>query len=220
MKRSINNQLYTQINYAVILHNIIYYPLFTWRHIFGPLYPSLAVFLSFFAGCLYSLVVLILTEISVIKALLIFKWSWIVGIDEQFAGTFSILLNVGYVLVSQSARFVHNLKRFWNYFSFDSIFRYLLGSFHGTLDFQLLSGLYLGRQKNWYATIFLTITFSISTSSFILVFVKKIKERYKEKILLQQINIQIPDASAQNHFNNVQNNVAILSGIEMTMIVG
>ena len=123
MKRSINNQLYTQINYAVILHNIIYYPLFTWRHIFGPLYPSLAVFLSFFAGCLYSLVVLILTEISVIKALLIFKWSWIVGIDEQFAGTFSILLNVGYVLFSQSARFVH---KFYLYQVFATIFLLIL----------------------------------------------------------------------------------------------
>ena len=49
---------------------------------------------------------LLLTEMSVIKALMVLKWSWIVGVDEQFAGTFLVLLNGGYILVSQSARFV------------------------------------------------------------------------------------------------------------------
>ena len=51
---------------------------------------------------------LLLTEMSVVKALLIFKWSWIVGVDEQFAGVFLISLNVGYSVISQTFRYVYN----------------------------------------------------------------------------------------------------------------
>ena len=49
---------------------------------------------------------ILLTEMSLIKALMVFKWYWIVGIDENFAGTFLIVLNLGYILVSQTIRFV------------------------------------------------------------------------------------------------------------------
>ena len=92
MKRSINNQLTTQFSCAMILHNLISSPLFTWRNIFGPIHSSLAVFETYFANLWSSLCLLLLTEMSVIKALLLFKWSWIVGIDEQFAGCFFIFV--------------------------------------------------------------------------------------------------------------------------------
>ena len=106
MKRSINNQLATQFSCAMILHNIISSTLFTWRSIFGPIYLKLAVLESFMTNVWATSSFLLLTEMCVIKALLAFKWSWIVGVDEQFAGTFLILLNSGYILISQSARFV------------------------------------------------------------------------------------------------------------------
>ena len=90
----------------MIMNNIISSTLFTWRSFFGPIYPKLAVFESFVTNIWSSSSFLLLTEMCVIKALLAFKWSWIVGVDEQFAGTFLILLNCGYILISQFARFV------------------------------------------------------------------------------------------------------------------
>ena len=108
----------------------------------------------------------------------------------------------------------------------------MLGTFYGTTHFQLLSGLYIGRQKEPYSLIFLTITSFISTVALICMTGKKIKERYKDKKLLQQINIYIqnPPAQFQHNneknpppqfqYNNVKNNVSLLNGFEMTMMVG
>ena len=104
LKRSINNQLSTHLSFVMILHNIICSSLFTWRNIFGAIHPSLAVFETYLANIWGNWCLLLLTEMSVIKAFLTFKWSWIVGVDEQFAGTFLIFLNLGYILISQTAR--------------------------------------------------------------------------------------------------------------------
>ena len=105
-------------------------------------------------------------------------------------------------------------------FNFDSNSRYMLGTFYGTTQFQLLSGLYVGRQKEPYSLIFLTITSFISTVALICMTGKKIKERYKDKKLLQQINIQIPNPPAQFQYNNEKNNVSLLNVFEMTLLVG
>ena len=106
MKRSINNQLSTHLSCAMILHNIIYSTLFTWRSIFGPIHPKLAVFESYFINLWVSLSLLLLTEMSAIKVLMIFKWSWIVEVDENFAAFVLLIWNLGYIILSQTARFV------------------------------------------------------------------------------------------------------------------
>ena len=71
---------------------------------FGTLNFHLAAFESYMANFSLHWGLLLITEMSVIKALLIFKWYWIVGVDEQFAGTFLILWNLGYTFLSQTAR--------------------------------------------------------------------------------------------------------------------
>ena len=70
-------------------------------------------------------------------------------------------------------------------------FRYMLGTFHGTTHFQLLSGFYIGRQEESYWPIFSILICFISLISFMCVSYKKTKEKYRDKILLQQINVQI-----------------------------
>ena len=105
-----------------------------------------------------------------------------------------------------------------NLYSFS---RYMLGTFYGTTHFQLLSGLYIGRQKEPYNPIFISLTFFVSSTAFICIFVKKIRERYKDKMILQQINIQIQTPPPpQFQYNNVKNNQPILNGLEMTLTVG
>ena len=108
LKRSINNQLASQFSCVLILHTIISSTLLTLRSIFGPIHTSLAVFETYFTNIWIGLSCLILAETSAIKTLMVFKWSWIVEVDEQFAGTFLMVFNLGYHLVSQTARFVHN----------------------------------------------------------------------------------------------------------------
>ena len=107
MKRSINNQLWSQAALAMILHNCVCCTIFLLRFIFGPLYFVIAVLESFIVNIYISWVLLVLAEVSVMNALLIYKFSWIVGIDENFAGKFLLKFNLGYSLISQSARFVH-----------------------------------------------------------------------------------------------------------------
>ena len=109
MKRSINNQLWSQVSLAMILYNCVCSTIFSLRFIIGPLYSGVALFESFIADIYMSWTFLVLVEISVIKAFLIYKFSWIVGVDENFAGNFLLKFNLGYILISQTTRFVNKI---------------------------------------------------------------------------------------------------------------
>ena len=50
---------------------------------------------------------LVLAEISIVKALLINRFSLVMGVDENFAGRFLLRFNLGYLLISQTGRYVH-----------------------------------------------------------------------------------------------------------------
>ena len=117
MKRSINNRLWSQVALAMILQNCVSSTIFLVRFMFGPLHFGVALFEVCFVNIYISWIYLALAEISVIKALLIFKFSWIVGIDEIFAGRFLLKFNLGYSLISQTARLVH---KFYSYTFFSS----------------------------------------------------------------------------------------------------
>jgi hypothetical protein len=106
MKRSINNQLWSQVAMAMILYNCVCSTIFLLRFIFGPLDFAVAAFASCIANIWMSWALLVLVEISVIKALWISKFSLIVGINENFAGSFLVKFNLGYIFVSHTARFV------------------------------------------------------------------------------------------------------------------
>ena len=109
MKRSINNQLVSQVGLAMILFNCVSSTIFLLRFIFGPLNFGVAVFETWIGNIYLSWTLLVLAEISVMNALLIHKFSWIVGIDEDFAGKFLLKFNLGYCLISQTARFVQKI---------------------------------------------------------------------------------------------------------------
>ena len=104
LKRSINNQLVTQLSFAMILHNIVCTSILTWRILFGPVHHFPAIFESYIYNFWVNWSLLILTETFLIKAFLIFKWTRIV--EENFIGLFLILLNLGCIILCQSARWV------------------------------------------------------------------------------------------------------------------
>ena len=106
MKRSIINHLLSQLCLAMILYNCVCSTLFLLRFILGPLYFCVATFETYIANVWMSWSLLLMAEISIIKALLSNKFSWVTGIDENFAGRFLLRFNVGYLLISQTGRFV------------------------------------------------------------------------------------------------------------------
>ena len=229
MKRSINNRLWSQVGLAMILHNCVCCTIFLLRFIFGPLYFVISVLESWVVNIYISWVLLVLAEISVMKALLIHKFSWIVGIDENFAGKFLLKFNLGYSLISQSARFVHKFYSgtfllnliFPQNFLFNS--RYLLGSFFETMHFQLLSGIQLTIRPRLYGPIYFSIIFLTSTIAFVITNIKKMKERYKEWKFHQNINVNLnvqQHNEGQLQFNNVKNNFPLLSGFQIALLVG
>jgi hypothetical protein len=229
MKRSINNQLVSQVGLAMIIRNCVCGTIFLLRFMFGPLHFGCAVFEVFILNSYVSCTFLVLAEISVIKALLIHKFSWIVGFDEDFAGRFLLKFNLGYSLISTSARFVHKcyLDTFFlnlilqQNFLFNS--RYYIGTFFHTVHFQLLSGIKLTIRPELYESIYISIIFLISAIAFGITSMKKMKERYKEWKFHQNINVNLnkqQNYEGQLQFNNVKNNIPLLSGFQLALLVG
>ena len=107
MIRSIINHLLSQLCLAMILYNCVCTTIFLLRFILGPLYFCVATFETYIVNVWMSWGLLVVAEISIVKALLITKFSWVTGIDENFAGRFLLRFNLGYLLISQTARFVH-----------------------------------------------------------------------------------------------------------------
>ena len=120
MKRSIINHLLSQLCLAMILYNCVCSTIFLLRFIFGPLCFCVATFETYIANVWINWTLLLMAEILIIKALLINKFSWVTGIDENFAGRFLLRFNVGYILISQTGRFVriffHEIQVIFKYF--------------------------------------------------------------------------------------------------------
>ena len=87
----------------------------------GPLYIPIATYVSLLNNICTSWYLLTLTQMTLVKVLMIFKWSFMTGIDDNFVGEFLILVNVGFLSLSQ-------LARYW------------LGSMYESQEFHLLSG--------------------------------------------------------------------------------
>mgnify|MGYP001367525576 CR=1 FL=1 len=215
LKRSINNQLWSQAGLTMILHICVCSTIFMLRFMFGPLHFGVALFEVCFVNIYISWIYLALAEISVIKALLIFKFSWIVGIDENFTGRFLLKFNLGYSLISQTARLVHKLysNTFFIKLTFPQNFlfnsRYFLGSFFDAVHFQLLTGIKFTIRPRLHGPIYLSIISVTCAITFAITNIKKMKETYKEWKFHQNINInlntQLP-CEGQLQFNNVKNN--------------
>ena len=87
----------------------------------GPLYICIATYVSLLNNICISWYLLTLTQMTLVKVLMIFKWSFMTGIDDNFVGGFLILVNVGFLSLSQ-------LARHW------------LGSMYESQEFHMLSG--------------------------------------------------------------------------------
>ena len=69
--------------------------------IFGPLNLYIALFGSLVDNICLAWGFLCITEISVLKAIMIFKWSRIAGMDDNFFGLILAQGNIGFLVLSQ-----------------------------------------------------------------------------------------------------------------------
>ena len=104
-KRTIINQLLTQISFIVIFLNILVLPPILWKIFIGPLYPFMAIFAIKTLGFLFFMYSLTTTEIMIFKCLFIWKWTWTVSRDENFYSFFALLFN----LLISSLVFLQNI---------------------------------------------------------------------------------------------------------------
>ena len=115
LKRSLKNQLITQFGYAMMLNNTICTPCLTWRILFGPVHIEIAAFTSFIENFSVTWLFLCLTESFVIKALMLFKFPRMAGLDDSFMARFFLLSNLGFLCLCNGSRYVflfsfHNVK--------------------------------------------------------------------------------------------------------------
>ena len=109
---------------------------------------------------------------------------------------------------------------------FFSNFRYFLGSFFDSRQFQLLSGIKLKIKirPNLYLPIYLSIIILTSTIAFVSANIKKMKERYKERKFHQNINVNLSEQQPYEgqlpRVNNVKKNVPIFNGFQIAIVVG
>ena len=120
-----------------------------------------------------------------------------------------------------------------------SFSRYFFGHYFETVHFQLLSGIKFSDRQGVYGPIYLSIILLTSVIAFFSTNIKKIKERYKEWIFHQNINnnlnnqqpengdvseasepLEVPCHYVQLPFNIVKNNIQLINGVEMAVIVG
>ena len=95
----------------------------------------------------------------------------------------------------------------------------MLGTFHRTVHFQLLTGLHLGQQEVTYWQIFIPLMLLIPTLAISCIICKRIKEMYKDRKILQQININLKtqEPKWKNEFRDLENDYSILHEPEIVM---
>jgi hypothetical protein len=93
-----------QIWYCPFIAHNICTPLLTWRILFGTLNPNIAVFESFLGNVFTTWGLLCITETVVIKALMISKFSYMAGINDDFMGRFFLYGNLGFLFLCHLSR--------------------------------------------------------------------------------------------------------------------
>ena len=131
------------------------------------------------------------------------------GINDQFLGTCISIVTLGLIIGPQMAR-------------------YILGSHRETMHFQLLSGLNLGPEEDYFWPIYISISFSFTMIALFIIMIQNTIGRYKEWKLTHNVQINLHEVSDEGHrnaeenvpcYNNAKYNVALLNGNEIAVTV-
>ena len=213
MKRSLKNQLVAQMGYCMIINNTICTPLLTWRIFFGPLSLEIAAFNSFCKNISVIWSVTCLTQVFLVKALMLNKFSYMAGLDDTFMSRFLFLETLGFLFLSQLSRFY-------------------LGSMYESVEFQVLSGIIVEEEPIFYP-IYMTLMLFIFGLAYGFITTKKLSEKFKEYKLQKSLKVNIQDSfftiSGQEKsrvnkmetpmkINNFKYNVPLLNGMHFAVL--
>ena len=93
-KRTVINQLLSQITFVIIAINIICLPILTWRRLISVLYPIFATFLQRFFTFSFIMISLTFSEMLMFKVMYIRISYWIASRDENFLSLFCFCFNL------------------------------------------------------------------------------------------------------------------------------
>ena len=175
---------------------------------YNQLYPlaffclSENIFVSWFGFCFL--------EGLMFKALLLFKYSWISGMNDLFVERFLLLTNLSSQIIIQT-------------------FRYWLGSMHESREFQLLSGIKVSYTEVYW-TIFPIVFLIIVAISYIIIIVKKVLEKVRDCKVQRTVSISTLESAQSIHsgtstptsqyWNTTKYNPAIFSGVHTFIFIG
>ena len=146
------------------------------------------------------------------KALLLFKFSWISGMNDLFVERFILLINFISQVITQT-------------------FRYWLGSMHESREFQVLSGIKVSYTEVYW-TIYPIVFLIIVGISYTIISVKKILELVKDHQTQNVVNISIlesaqaiysgtaSETSTSSLWNTTKYNPAIFDGLHICIFIG
>ena len=213
MKRSLKNQLLAQMGYSMIINNTICTPLLTLRIYFGPLSPEIAAINSFWKNVSMFWIFTYLTEVFVVKTLMLNKFSYMARLDDTFMSRFLFLENLGFLFLSQSSRFY-------------------LGSMYESIEFQVLSGIMV-KETAIFWPIYMTVMLLIFGLAYGSITTKKLIEKFKDYKLQKRSKVNIQenfftisgqDKTGENKMttplkiNNFKYNVPLLNGIHFAVL--
>ena len=155
----------------------------------------------------------LLTEVFVVKALMLNKFSYMARLDNTFMSRFLFLENLGFLFLSQLSRF-------------------FLGSMYESIEFQVLSGIMVEEEPIFWP-IYMTVMLFIFGMAYGFITTKKLMEKFKEYKLKKSLKVNIQenfftiigqDKSRENKMttplkvNNFKYNVPLLNGIHFAVL--
>ena len=93
-KRTVINQLLSQISFVIIAVNILFLPILIWRRLISVLSSIIASFLQKFLAFSFIMISLTLSEMLIFKHIYVWKFTWIASRDECFFSSFCFFFNL------------------------------------------------------------------------------------------------------------------------------
>ena len=130
----------------------------------------------------------------VVKALMLYKFPYMAGLDDNFMGKVLLIGNIGFIIISQVSRLY-------------------IGSFHESFEYQLLTGIRM-KENTIFWPIFMTTILSIFGIAFGSIIMKKMVEKLKERKLQKHLkvkistNISIIEMCQKNPSKNLEKNLS------------
>ena len=147
-------------------------------------------------------------ELVIFKALLLFKFSRISGINDFFVARFLLLFNLISQAITQS-------------------FRYSIGSMHESREFQVMSGIKVSYTEVYW-TIFPIVFIIFASIAYLLITFKKTVEKVKEYQIQKKKNISTLVSAQSKHFgtpapsswNTAKYNQTVFTGSQIYVFNG